>query len=103
MTAPTEHNSHLAGDLNAPQHQPTLLEQAQMQPDELEAIVPHTPAHRYIRDQRVANAATRKAFEVIAKWLDEQGEERSERKMGDSGTYFMIASEIRTSLRKAKR
>ena len=71
---PTEHNSHLAGDLNAPRPQRSLLAQARLtdaEIDELDRLEGSAHPNWSFDDELkgIANAATRKAFEVMERWL----------------------------------
>ena len=74
---PTEHNSHLAGDLNAPRPQRSLLAQARLtdaEIDELDRLEGSAHPNWSFDDELkgIANAATRKAFEVLEQWLEEK-------------------------------
>ena len=53
------------------QNQPTLFEEARLTWEE-RALIPSVPIYTF--DQRIADAATRKAFETILAWLrDDHG------------------------------
>lgn len=87
---PTEHNSHLAGDLNAPRPQRSLLAQARLTNADYERIV--DPMMDVLEEEgtqalnagepvdirsvirAAADAATRKAFEALEAWLRERAD-----------------------------
>ena len=79
------------------QHKPTLLEQARLtdtEIDELDRLEGSAHPNWSFDDELkgIANAATRKAFEVLEAWLRAEAERLQEKRLSYSGLLAVIAT-----------